>query len=324
MPTISIIIPAYNAEQTILETINSVLEQTFSDFEIIIVNDGSTDKTLEVVQSIEDERLKVFCYENSGVSGARNRGISHAIGDYISFLDADDLWTPDKLELQLAALKAHSEAGVAYSWVYTINETGEILKPFDSMYEGNVYADLLKANFLTSGSNPLITRAAIDSVGEFDIKLAGGEDWDYWLRLAAKWHFVVVPKYQVFYRRSMSSNSFKLQKMREDTLIMLDKVMQMAPPELQYLKKESLSNIYRYIVELYIDSLNQNSQVDIRFIVDNLWKYIKTKPETLKNIYTYKLIIKILLIIIISPTQMNNLLEFIRKVKSQNKFQVQS
>lgn len=323
MPTISVVIPAYNAEQTILATINSVFEQTFSDFEIIVINDGSKDKTLEVLQSIKDERLKIFSYENSGVSAARNRGIAHATGDFISFLDADDLWTPDKLELQLAALKAHPEAGVAYSWIYSINEKDELLKPFDPVYEGNVYADLLKANFLTSGSNPLVTKTAINSVGEFDEKLSGGEDWDYWLRLANKWHFVVVPKYQILYRRSTSSNSFKLYNMRKTTLDTLDKAMKVAPPELQYLKQEGLSNIHRYIVELYIESLNQNSQVDIRFIIDNLWNYIKNKPQTLKDIYTYKLIIKVLLIIIISPKLMNQLLEFFRKRKLPNNIQIQ-
>ncbi|MEJ1937980.1 glycosyltransferase, partial [Nostoc sp. NIES-2111] len=264
-----------NAEQTILETINSVLNQTFSDFELIVINDGSKDNTLEVLQSIKDQRLKVFSYENSGVSSARNRGISHATGDFISFLDADDLWTTDKLELQLAALNAHPEASVAYSWTYTIDEKGELLKPYDPVYEGSVYADLLVSNFLTCGSNPLITKAAINSVGEFDKGLTGSEDWDYWLRLAEKWQFVVVPKYQILYRRSISSNSFKLQKMRKTTLDALEKAMKVAPPELQYLKNESLSNIYKYIVELYIDSLNQNSQVDIRFTIENLWNCIK-------------------------------------------------
>ncbi|MBD2501191.1 glycosyltransferase family 2 protein [Anabaena azotica] len=316
MTTISVVIPAYNAEKTILETINSVILQTFSNWEIIVINDGSEDKTLEVLQTIKDNRLKVFSYENSGVSGARNRGITHATGEFISFLDADDLWTSDKLELQLSALQAHPEAGVAYSWTYSINETGEPLEPFAPVYAGNVYADLLKANFLTSGSNPLIKRAAINSVGDFDKNLTGSEDWDYWLRLANKWQFVVVPKYQILYRRSTSSNSFKLQKMRKTTLDALDKAMKLAPPELQYLKNESLSNIYKYMVELYIGSLNQNYQVDIRFVIDNLWNFIKNRPQVLKNIYTYKLIIKILLTIIISPKLMNQLLKYIRKRKS--------
>ncbi len=118
MPKISIITPAYNAERTILETIESVQNQTFSNFELIVINDGSKDRTLDLLQTIKDERLKIFSYENGGVAIARNRGLSHATGDFIAFIDADDLWTPDKLELQLAALQKHPEAGVAYSWTY--------------------------------------------------------------------------------------------------------------------------------------------------------------------------------------------------------------
>jgi glycosyltransferase involved in cell wall biosynthesis len=116
MQTISVVVPAYNAERTILETIASVQQQTFSDFELIVINDGSTDGTLEQLNTVKDPRLKVFSYENGGISVARNRGIAQATGEFIAFLDADDLWTPDKLELQLAALQQHPEVGVAYSW----------------------------------------------------------------------------------------------------------------------------------------------------------------------------------------------------------------
>src|SRR6476646_2026610 len=112
MATISIIIPAFNAQATIEETIASVQNQTFSDFEIIVIDDGSTDDTLRIVQQISDPHLRIFSYSNGGTSVARNNGISQATGDYIAFLDADDLWTPDKLERQLQALKTHSEAGV--------------------------------------------------------------------------------------------------------------------------------------------------------------------------------------------------------------------
>ena len=116
MPTVSVVIPAYNPERTILETVESVLHQTFSDFELIVINDGSTDRTLDLLQTVQDSRLKIFSYSNGGLALARNRGISHAQGAYISFIDADDLWTIDKLELQLEALKQHPDMGVAYSW----------------------------------------------------------------------------------------------------------------------------------------------------------------------------------------------------------------
>ena len=116
MSTISVVIPAYNAAKTISETIDSVRRQTFTDFELIVINDGSSDHTAELVNAVADDRLQLFSYENGGLPVARNRGIDRASGEFIAFLDADDLWTPDKLELQLEALQKHPEAGVAYSW----------------------------------------------------------------------------------------------------------------------------------------------------------------------------------------------------------------
>ncbi|MGL5192222.1 MAG: glycosyltransferase family 2 protein, partial [Chroococcales cyanobacterium] len=127
MPTISVIIPAYNAEKTIQETIESVLNQTFPDFELIVINDGSTDRTLEIVSGLTDSRLQVFSFPNSGPQKSRNRGISLATGDYLSFIDADDLWTPDKLERQLQSLQEHPEAAVVYSWTDFIDESGQPL-----------------------------------------------------------------------------------------------------------------------------------------------------------------------------------------------------
>ncbi|WP_329607065.1 glycosyltransferase family A protein [Planktothrix agardhii] len=103
MPLISVIIPAYNAEKTIQETIYSVLKQTWQDFELIVINDGSQDATLEVLSSIQDPRLRILSYSNAGLASSRNRGITEATGEYISFMDADDLWTPDKLEAQFQA-----------------------------------------------------------------------------------------------------------------------------------------------------------------------------------------------------------------------------
>ncbi len=253
MPTISVIIPAYNATRTILETLHSVQQQTILDFEIIVINDGSTDDLLAQLKSVNDPRLTVFSYENGGLSVARNRGLTHATGEFIAFLDADDLWTPDKLELQLAALQTHPEAGVAYSWTYYMDNLGQSFHVDKTVTpSGNVYADLLVCNFLAHGSNPLIRRTAIDSVGEFDTSLLSAEDWDYWLRLAATWEFVLVPKAQIFYRQSSSSMSSKVDVMERSQLQVIEQAFERAPAELQPLKKQSLAKIYQYSVQLYI------------------------------------------------------------------------
>ena len=110
MPKISVVVPAYNSQNTICETITSVLQQSFSDFELIVINDGSTDRTLELLSDVKDARLKVYSYPNGGLPAARNRGIIRATGEFLSFIDADDLWTSDKLELQLQALQENPKS----------------------------------------------------------------------------------------------------------------------------------------------------------------------------------------------------------------------
>ncbi|MBW4664647.1 MAG: glycosyltransferase family 2 protein [Chroococcus sp. CMT-3BRIN-NPC107] len=148
-PLISVVIPTFNSEKTIRETIDSVLNQTWKNLELIVVNDGSQDSTLDVINSIKDPRLKVFTYPNGGVAASRNRGFAQAQGEFVSFLDADDLWTKDKLEAQLKALQNNPQAGVAYSWTNYIDKNSKFLRAGNHRnLSGNVYAELLKSNFL--------------------------------------------------------------------------------------------------------------------------------------------------------------------------------
>lgn len=317
MAIISVIIPAYNAAPTILETIRSVQQQSFSDFEIVIINDGSTDDLLKQLSTIHDPRINVFSYENGGLSVARNRGISHATGEYIAFLDADDLWTPDKLELQLAALQNCPKAGVAYSWTYFMDEQGQSFHVGQNVsVKGNVYADLLVSNFLAHGSNPMIRRAAINSVGAFNPTVSGAADWDYWLRLAAKWEFVVVPKPQIFYRQSSSSMSSKVEFMERCQLDVLEQAFKQAPPELQSLKPHSLANIYQYSAQLYIVRV-ENSE-GIRQARQKLQTAIQLYPPILFQRKTQILIFKLFLLGILPAHFSRMLLRWISQAKAKS------
>jgi glycosyltransferase involved in cell wall biosynthesis len=289
MLTVSIITPAFNAERTILETIESVQKQTYSDFELIIIDDGSKDLTLELVQSVKDERLKFFFYENGGVCVARNRGLSHATGEFVAFLDADDLWTPDKLELQLAALQQHPEAGVAYSWTYFMYEQeGSVVPGKPVFFEGNVYPKLLSENFIAHGSNLLIRRKAIESVGEFDSTFPHCADWDFSLRLAAHYPFVVVPKHQIFYRQSSGSMTSKIDGIEKQMLKLFEKNFQTAPPEYQYLKNQSLAWLYEYCTQQYLQYSTELSGVNKAG--QKLWKAICLHPQILLGDYAQSLI----------------------------------
>lgn len=249
MSLVSVIIPTYNAELTIRETIESVLAQTFSDFEIVAIDDGSQDSTVEVVDSIRDSRIKIFSFLNAGVATARNRGIEKATGKYLAFLDADDLWTADKLESQIQALKNNPEAFVAYSWTDYIDENGKFLHAGERISaNGNVYACLLVSNFLENGSNPLIRREAFATVGNFDKSFPPAEDWELYLRLAARYNFAVVPSVQVLYRVRANSLSGSVLKQEEQCLKVIKKTFSQAPENLQSLKVKSFAHLYEYLL----------------------------------------------------------------------------
>jgi len=296
MPTVSVIIPAYNAERTILETVQSVQNQTFQDFEIIVIDDGSKDSTLDVLRQIDDSRLRVFSYENAGVSAARNRGLTKASGEFISFIDAADLWTPDKLEFQLEALKKHSSAGVAYSWTINMRDDEGELSFFQGASRnigGNVFSELLLGNFVGSGSNILVRREAVDSTRLFSENLSTYADWEFYLQLAEKWNFVVVPRNQILYRKTNTSMSAKGDTTEQEGLYTIELVFQKVPPELQKLKNKSIACLYRYCSDLYLRYLNDPKATQLA--QDKLWIAIKLCPQLLTEKYTQQLVLKLVL-----------------------------
>ena len=281
--SISVVVPVFNGEKTIEETIYSILNQTFKNIEIIISDDGSTDSTLKIVKNISDSRIKIISYPNQGVSESRNRGISQAKGEYISFMDADDLWTPDKLESQWKALQQNSQAAVAYSWTDYIDESGKFLK-FGRRIKanGDVFTKLLKINFLENGSNPLIRQKALEKVGVFDKSLTAAEDIEMWLRLAANYEFVCVEKPQILYRISANSLSSNLKTMEATSLKVIERAFSYPKAnELQHLKKQSISHLYQYLTFKAIEVTPQKRQTltSIYF----LWNCIKNNPKLATN-----------------------------------------
>lgn len=287
-PKISVIIPIYNGAKTIQETIESVLAQTFSDLEIVAIDDGSTDRTVEVVRSIKDPRVKLFSYANAGQAASRNRGMERASGEYFAFIDADDLWTPQKLETQLKALEENPEAGVAYSWVDYINESNQYVRSGGRLQvNGEAYGHLLLTDFLENGSNPLVRRSAIDTVGNFEESLPPSEDWDLWLRLAAKYEYVCVPQMQILYRISSTSQSSNVERVEASCRRVLDRAFSSsAAQKWQHLKAQSLANLYQYLTYKALENLHdrQRAKVAARFfktIVENDPGFITQKRLTL-------------------------------------------
>ena len=195
MSLFSIIIPVYNKENHIQNTISSVLNQTNQDFEIIVVNDGSTDHSLDVIKSINDKRIKLFTIENKGVSHARNFGLTKASSEFIAFLDADDYWFPNHLETFLMLYNKFPNCGL-YATAYTCkigdleiaSEYYKIPKTPNWMGIVNDYFESSIINGIAWTSAVMIPKHIFSSIGNFDedITLGAGEDTDLWMRIALK------------------------------------------------------------------------------------------------------------------------------------------
>ncbi|MBP0012702.1 MAG: glycosyltransferase [Roseofilum sp. SBFL] len=329
MPLISVIIPAYNSEKTIAETVESVLKQTFADFELIVINDGSTDGTLEVLSRIQDPRLKVFSHPNAGSNPSRNRGFAQSSGEYIAFLDADDLWTPDKLEAQLNALQENPQAAVAHSWCNLIDESSKFLSRGGyCTANGDVYPHLLLVDILENGSNPLIRREALNKVGAFDESLPAGQDWDLYLRLAAQYHFITVERPQISYRISSHSLSSNVVKLESGCLQVITKAFNQAPDVLQYLKPYTLGNLYNYLIYKALSGYPDRKKAlnALRFTV----MFARNQPSFMQKKLFWKIGLRMAIVGLLPPQKavalldkigkfgnINNLLEYIINDPSQ-------
>jgi glycosyltransferase involved in cell wall biosynthesis len=302
MPLISVVIPVFNGERTIKETIESVLRQTFADFEIIIINDGCQDATVEIVSNIQDSRIQVYSYPNAGLAASRNRGINHASSEYIAFIDADDLWTPDKLEAQLNSLKANPDAAVAYSWTDYIDQSSQFLRRGSHItVNGDIYPHLLVIDFLENGSNPLIRKQAFVEVGNFDESLTAAEDWDLLLRLARRYPFVCVPSPQILYRISGNSMSDHILRQESESLKVIERAFNQAPESLQYLKKQSLANLYKYLTykAMEVQPKSETGLTAARFLL----QAVRNDPSLLKAKVIGKVLFKISAMILL-PSQL--------------------
>ena len=224
LPLVSVIVPAYNAEAFISQALDSVLAQTYTNIEVLVVDDGSDDRTAEIVKSFaqRDERVILLQQSNKGVAAARNLAIQKSSGEYIAPIDADDIWYPQKLEKQVQSmLNAEPYIGLVYVWSVHIDKQGLLLKGYCKIIqEGEVYTELLHRNFIGNASASLIRRACFDRVGYYNCELKeqngqGLEDWDLYLRIAEYYQFCCVPECLVGYRQvigSMSCNDTSMEK----------------------------------------------------------------------------------------------------------------
>ncbi len=213
MPQVSIIIPAYNAESTIAETLNSVLHQSYTDFEIIIVNDGSTDNTEKVIQSFSDDRIKYFFQTNKGQCAANNFGLSKAIGNYIKFFDADDVMNSKHIEAQFEKIKNKHNTIASCKWgrFYNDDFTSAKFIP-ESVWKSLPTLDWLKTalaqrHCMMGGCLWLIPKTILDKVGGWNENLSLNNDFEFSTRLLLAADNVVFAEDALLYYRTIGGNT---------------------------------------------------------------------------------------------------------------------
>jgi len=201
--SVSVVIPTYNCARYIAETLESVLRQSLRPHEIIVVDDGSTDDPQRVLEQYRDRIIYIY-QENAGEPAARNTGIRQARGDFIAFLDADDLWLPDKLKFQMDYFEKHPEVALVYSDMKLFDETGivhESVKEWLKMSppSGYVFRELFAETLFGSGT-VILRKACVERVGFFDEAFLVGSDYEMWLRMARHFKFGYVDKPLLMYR----------------------------------------------------------------------------------------------------------------------------
>lgn len=192
-PSLSVVIPAYNNAPLLGHAVQSVREQGHSDLEIIVIDDGSTDNTVEVLEQLQGSDLRSVRQANAGPAAARNLGIAEASGEWIAFLDADDHWLPGKLSAQFDALRKYPEAEFSYTDALMRFPDGHETTSKARNSSTDLFSDLVWGNQLATGTM-LVRRRCFEEVGLFNVGLRTAEDWDMWLRLASRFQSVYVDR----------------------------------------------------------------------------------------------------------------------------------
>jgi len=322
-PEVSIIIPVLNCERYISYAIKSALNQSFQDFEIIIVDSGSKDQTPQIVKKFieKDKRINFIKPSKPGLPYARNYGIEVAKGEYIAFLEADDLWHPDKLLFQLECLKTKPEVGLVSCYSVTIDENGLLLGwRLGVNVNGMVYEKVIEKNPISNCSVPLIRHKCLQTMDLFDEKVKYGDDAEMWIRFAKKFPIATVPKALVGYRRWPDNRSKDYEKILEDGECILKKVFNDNPT----LPKE----LYNFCISKSSSTLAGLCIIDRRY--DKAKEYLmkslnKNKTAFLRDFHMLGIAILVISALVLRPFIfekgfLNLLLPLVFKTKPGKKF----
>lgn len=258
---ISVVMPVYNVEKYVAESIRSVLAQSYKNFELIIVDDGGQDSSVDICRSFDDDRITIISQKNRGLAGARNSGIVAAKGDYIAFLDSDDLWHKDKLSLHKIHFDSNKRIGVSYSGSRFIDENSDALKQAQTPRLYNVTADhIFKRNPIGNGSSPVIRRDTLNQIAFrhpndtkrvcfFDESFRQSEDIELWVRIAltSPYKFEGIEGLLTRYRIISGGLSANVVAQYESWNRMFDKVEKRFPEFIKHHGAEARAYQLRYL-----------------------------------------------------------------------------
>ena len=280
-PLVSVIMPAYNASETIVESVNSILSQEYSNWELIVIDDGSTDDTYQKVCSIKDTRIIIYQETNKGVAATRNQGIKAAKGKYISFLDSDDLWNKEKLKIQVNYFETNeNQFGLVHTAYKEFDKKSEYYpKPLKQLaglkIEGEIYEDLLVHDFIAT-LTVMVRKDVFKDIGYFDVTLSGPEDWDLWIRISRIFNIGYIDIPLAMYRLNPSGLSKNIFKFEDQLWKVMEKHLLQSNLSSQK-KRLGLWLFFRHMSHSYA-KVDQPIQA-----VNRLLKAIKAKPFCYKN-----------------------------------------
>lgn len=283
-PRISVLLPTYNRANYLAETISSVLAQTFDDFELVIVDDGSTDSTRALVESYTDPRIRYIYRSNRGVSAALNTAWRAAQGEYVAMIGSDDVWLPGQIETLLRLIAPNPSLGLVYARAQAMNVQGELQPQIlgsDMKFPNDPLASLLYGDCIC-GLACLIRRSILEQVGGFDESLIANEDWDLWIRMAEITRFAYHNEILARYR--MHATSLTGKRSVHYRRVVLDRVRLIQ----DYYARPNLSASARSVQSLALRNVYMN--VGIRFLaigavreaVPFLWRAIRAHGNPIR------------------------------------------
>ena len=284
-PLVSVIIPNYNYAHYLPQALDSVLAQTYPRFEIMVIDDGSTDDSENVLRSYGD-RIRSIKQQNQGVSAARNLGARETRGELVAFLDADDFWLPEKLERQVQRFIADDGLGLVHCGVEEIHDNGDHLLFRLEGLEGWVATDMLlfnRAVILGGGSGLMVKRSAFEALGGFDTSLSTSADWEFFYRMAAHARVGFVPSALLKYRVHGSNMHANVRAMEHDMLIGYEKAFSCNRGILPELRRRCYGNLHMVLAGSFFRAGHKTDFA--RHALKSLW----LTPGNLKSLLGFPL-----------------------------------